>query len=100
MTIYELTQDSIVPIEGASFASQGIKERNDLQRILKTRIHAISSNTMVLAEEFHEWADSRRSIDLLCLDKEANLVVVELKRTEDGGMWSYKRSDMLPWSAR
>lgn len=27
----------------------------------------------------------RRRIDLLCLDKNANWVVVELKRTEDGG---------------
>ncbi len=29
--------------------------------------------------------DSRRRIDLLGLDKEANLVIIELKRTEDGG---------------
>ena len=29
--------------------------------------------------------DSRRRIDLLGLDKDANLVVVELKRTDDGG---------------
>lgn len=29
--------------------------------------------------------DSNRRIDLLCLDKQASLVVVELKRTDDGG---------------
>lgn len=40
---------------------------------------------MVLAEEFGNWEESRRRIDLLCLDRKANLVVVELKRTEDGG---------------
>ena len=40
---------------------------------------------MVLAEEFGEWEASRRRIDLLVLDKDANLVVVELKRTDDGG---------------
>lgn len=39
----------------------------------------------MVAEEFGEWADSNRRIDLLCLDKGANLVVVEIKRTEDGG---------------
>jgi hypothetical protein len=32
-----------------------------------------------------DWEDSSRSIDLLCIDKQANLVVIELKRTEDGG---------------
>ena len=39
----------------------------------------------MVAEEFGEWEDARRRIDLLCLDRDANLVVVELKRTEDGG---------------
>lgn len=36
---------------------------------------------MVIAEEFGEWEDSKRRIDLLGLDREANLVVIELKRT-------------------
>jgi hypothetical protein len=40
---------------------------------------------MVLAEEFCSWDDSRRRIDLLGLDRNANLVVVELKRSDDGG---------------
>ena len=40
---------------------------------------------MVIAEEFGDWLDSSRRIDLLCLDSVANLVVVELKRTDDGG---------------
>jgi hypothetical protein len=40
---------------------------------------------LVIAEEFGEWEDSKRRIDLLALDKDGNLVVIELKRTEDGG---------------
>ena len=39
----------------------------------------------VVAEEFGDWEDSRRRIDLLAVDKNANLVVIELKRTTDGG---------------
>src|SRR4029077_1000010 len=39
----------------------------------------------VLAEEFSDWEDSKRRIDLLALDSNANLVVIELKRTADGG---------------
>ncbi len=39
----------------------------------------------MISEEFGEWEDSRRRIDLLGIDKDANLVVIELKRTEDGG---------------
>jgi hypothetical protein len=40
---------------------------------------------MVIAEEFGEWADSNRRIDLLCVDQDANIVVVEIKRGDDGG---------------
>ncbi|MCF6253078.1 MAG: hypothetical protein L3J75_17695 [Methylococcaceae bacterium] len=40
---------------------------------------------MVIAEEFGEWSESGRRIDLLAIDKNANLVVIELKRTDDGG---------------
>jgi hypothetical protein len=56
-----------------------------LQRPLRTQIEVISPDTLVVAEEFGEWEDSRRRIDLLGLDRDANLVVVELERAEDGG---------------
>lgn len=68
-----------------TFAAQNIRERDDLQRYLKSQIDIIAPHTMVIAEEFGDWDVSRRRIDLLCLDKAANLVVIELKRTEDGG---------------
>jgi hypothetical protein len=40
---------------------------------------------MVLAEEYAQWDGSQRRIDLLALDKYANLIVIELKRTTNGG---------------
>ena len=60
-------------------------ERNDIQRLLRGQIGVLDERFMVIAEEFGDWLDSSRRIDLLCLDSDANLVVVELKRTEDGG---------------
>ncbi|MGF1728472.1 hypothetical protein [Photobacterium kasasachensis] len=39
----------------------------------------------MISEEFTDWEDSsRRRIDLLAIDKSANLVVIELKRDEVG----------------
>ena len=45
----------------------------------------ISPETYDFADEFKEWEDSKRRIDILALDKETNLVVIELKLTEDDG---------------
>jgi hypothetical protein len=85
MAIYEWKSDGIEALKETSFGAQGLKERQDLQRLLQDQIAVVDSNVMVLAEEFGRWDDSKRRIDLLCLDRDARLVVVELKRTEDGG---------------
>lgn len=87
MTIYELTRDRISEVGRTTFYDEGYRERQDLQRLLKDHIDIVGSDSklMVIAEEFGQWDDSRRRIDLLALDEEANLVVIELKRTDDGG---------------
>ena len=85
MTIYKMNKDGIAPIKRTTFGQEGIREREDIQRLLKENIAVIAPGTLVVAEEFGQWEDSRRRIDLLAIDKAANLVVIELKRTEDGG---------------
>jgi len=85
MAIYELKSDCINKIKETSFANKGIQERGDLQRLLRDYIEVICPDTMIISEEFGQWEDSNRRIDLLGLDKDANLVVIELKRTEYGG---------------
>lgn len=85
MPIYQITPNELKPISETSFGAEGIYERQDIQRLLRDQISVLDERLMVIAEEFGDWLDSSRRIDLLCLDKEANLVVVELKRTDDGG---------------
>jgi Domain of unknown function (DUF4268) len=85
MPIYEVTQKQFRRIAEGDFAQSGLGERSDIQRLLRTQIEVIADDLYVLAEEFSEWEDSKRRIDLLAVDANANLVVVELKRTSDGG---------------
>ncbi|NYT37359.1 hypothetical protein ERD78_11820 [Allopusillimonas soli] len=85
MTIYRLNSDTLTELPQTSFNELGLRERTDIQRILKDHVEIISKDVMVLAEEYGDWEDSRRRIDLLGLTREAQLVVIELKRTEDGG---------------
>jgi hypothetical protein len=85
MPLFEMTSTTFRPVPEASFASMGIGERSDIQRLLRTQIDVLGDDLYVLTEEFGDWEDSRRRIDLLAVDAEANLVVIELKRTADGG---------------
>lgn len=85
MPLYELTHDALTSLIPTTMVQQDFKERADLQRLLKAKIEIIDKDLLVLAEEFSQWEDSNRRIDLLALDKQANLVVIELKRTDDGG---------------
>ena len=85
MPLYEMTSSEFRPISKASFAALQVRERDDLQRLLRTQIEVLGDELYVLTEEFGDWEDSRRRIDLLAIDPAANLVVIELKRTHDGG---------------
>jgi hypothetical protein len=85
MALYEINTDNLTKISETTFDQVGLRERTDLQRLLKNQIDVISPDTLIISEEFGEWQESKRRIDLLGLDKDANLVVIELKRTEDGG---------------
>ena len=85
MTLYELTKTAITALDQTTFATQDINERLDIQRLLRQHIEVIAPDTLVIAEEFCEWDESKRRVDLLGVDRDANLVVIELKRTEDGG---------------
>ncbi len=85
MAIYHFAQDAIEPVQETTFSNEGVLERADIQRLLRENIEVISPRTLIISEEFGDWEGSRRRIDLLGVDDQANLVVIELKRTEDGG---------------
>jgi len=85
MPIYEFASEEIRPLTKTTFSLAQLHERRDLQRLLRTNISVVAPDTLVIAEEFGDWDESRRRIDLLGIDRDANLVVIELKRTEDGG---------------
>lgn len=84
MALYEIAGDGLKPFAQKTFTDTGMLERR-IQRAVRAHIAAITPGvkTMVLAEEFGDWVGANRGIDLLCLDEQAQLVVVELKR-EDG----------------
>jgi len=74
----------LLPVQ--DFTNADIKE-SVLRDLLVLHLDKLESEQqlMVLACEYSNWSDTKRSIDVLALDKGKNLVVVEIKRTKDGG---------------
>lgn len=85
MAIYKLDNEKLIELQKTTFANENINERTDLERFFLNSIEVIEPDLFIISNQFSDWEDSRRSIDILCIDKDANLVVIELKRTEDGG---------------
>jgi hypothetical protein len=85
MPLFVLHSDDIREVGASSFSVLGVNERTHLQRVLRKKLDVIAPDCFLLAEEFGEWEGAWRRIDLLAIDRDARLVVIELKRTEDGG---------------
>jgi hypothetical protein len=86
MPLFELSATAIRGLQRIDFGAVGLLERGDLQRLLRDHIEVIAPGTLVISEEFSSWDRSDRRIDLLGVDKQARLVVVELKRTTDDSL--------------
>lgn len=94
MALYDITRvmgdshvskESLTKVNRTTFAEEGIQERTHLQAALRDHIDLIDADLCVVGEEFGDFEGANRRIDLLCLDTNCKLVVVELKRTADGG---------------
>lgn len=81
----QITKESLIRLTRTSFAAENIQERAHLQSALRDHIELIDGDLHVIAEEFGDFEGVHRRIDLLCLSRDCKLVVVELKRTADGG---------------
>ena len=86
MPIYKMAGDKerLDKIAPTTFGQEGVLERADLQRILRDQPDVLEEGLLIISEEFGNWEDSSRRIDLLGLDTTGRLVVVELKRGETG----------------
>lgn len=84
MSLFRISSGMLSELEKTTFVAEKLREREDIQEGIKKNISAIAPDCIVISEEFSFWEESRRRIDLLAIDKAANIVVIELKRDETG----------------
>ena len=72
MPLFEMTREDLVECNPVTFAHLEIKEREGLQHILRDHIDVLGNDLLVVSEEYGDWEDARRNIDLLALDKQAD----------------------------
>lgn len=83
--LFAVYGEQLTEQKALSFTEIDWLERSDLQRLVRANPAVLGEDLLIIAEEFGDWQDARRRIDLLALDRDGQLVVIELKRTDDGG---------------
>ena len=86
MPVYRVTEEDFEPLDRTSFEAEKLRERDDIQRRLRDRPEILEGGLFILAEEYSDWEDSNRSIDLLALDRTGRLVVIEIKRSDKNSL--------------
>ena len=82
--VYKVDAESkrISRLTSKTFTELGLLERFDIQEWIAGSPEILGEDLLIIAKE-HE-LPSRIRIDLLAVDREANLVIIELKRDESG----------------
>ncbi len=83
--MYEIKDRQLVGREPVDFSALNLWERRDLQALLFSKVDVLDAGLKVVAQEYGNWEDARRRLDILAVDRDGHLVVIELKRTSDGG---------------
>lgn len=84
MTMYkvDIENKALKELSKAKFGDHGIKERFDIQEWIEKTPEILGEQLLIVAKEYE--LPTRSRLDLLAIDKRANLVVVELKRDDSG----------------
>jgi hypothetical protein len=82
--MYDKRKKSLAPCKETEFKTHGLLERQDLSRWIELYPALLGEELMIVTTEYDKFDKTNERLDLLAIDKDGNLVVVELKRDDSG----------------
>lgn len=82
--IYDKETKSLMPCKETEFKSYSLLERHDLEKWVEQNPTILGEELLIISSEYDRFDKTRERLDLLGLDKDGNLVVIELKRDDSG----------------
>lgn len=71
-------------VKEIDFADFDFKERYDIQEWVESSPEILGEELLIIAKEFSRFDKTKERPDLIALDKQGNIVVIELKRDDSG----------------
>lgn len=81
---YDKKKKSLSPCAETEFCRQGLLERQDLSKWIEQFPNILGEELLIITTEYDRFDKTNERLDLLALDKDGNLVVIELKRDDSG----------------
>ncbi len=82
--VYDKVRKSLIQCEETEFRSHGLLERQDLAKWIEQYPTILGEELMIISSEYDRFDKTSERLDFLGLDKEGNVVVIELKRDDSG----------------
>lgn len=84
--IYRLDRatNRVVPCEETDFKSKNILERQHIEKWIENYPDILGEELLVITSEYDKFDKTNERLDVLAIDKDGNLVVIELKRDDSG----------------
>lgn len=81
---YNKSTKNISSYEETDFKTERILERQDIEKWVENCPDILGEELLILTTEYDKFDKTNERLDLLAIDKQGNLVVVELKRDDSG----------------
>lgn len=82
--LYDKRNKSISSCKETEFKAHGLLERQDLAKWIEMNPSILGEDLMIITTEYDRFDKTNERLDLLGIDKEGNLVIIELKRDDSG----------------